>query len=118
MRSVLILALLLGGCAALPPPFFDEDTTMAHCGRLPPEHDAYFDPCMKRAFANIPVAPDVKKMPPPVVKGPAAPYWSNQHDWNKAGMAVDNAMFCAGTWENAWDAATCTSRMNRKLGMD
>jgi hypothetical protein len=31
---------------------------------------------------------------------------------------VGNAMFCAGNWQNAWDAATCTSRMNRSLGID
>lgn len=115
MRPVLILGLLCAACAAAPAPSFGPGTRMSDCALVP---DEQFDPCMKQAFANIPVAPDRPKMAPPVVRDRPAPYGIDQHDWNMAGLAVNNAVFCAGTWSNAWDISSCTSRLNRGLGID
>lgn len=121
MRPVLILGLLCAGCAATPAPaplpVLGPDTRMSDCALVP---DDLFDPCMKQAFANIPVEPDRPRMAPPSPR-PASHGRTRTRDTDEDVAdavigAVDNAAFCAGTWASAWDAATCTSRLNRTIG--
>lgn len=114
MRQVLILgALLAAACAPAPvPPVLDHTTTLNTCANLAPELDAlYWKPCMKQAFANIPEGKPVKQMDPPKTRAlPSPPVDNGSGDVVRA---INNAAFCNGAWSNAWDAATCTSRLNR-----